>query len=90
MLLVGDEESANTACYWVIGVNDLDPKPLERAMGEVLTPEEFEIGAFPGIQSHGVVEVEKPPAPFDERDHRALLLGRHPDELRAIIRPRPL
>src|SRR4051812_43199443 len=87
MLLIGDEEAKHTAGDGVIRVDDLDAESLQRPVADVPAPDEVEVGAIGGVQSHGVMEVEEPPTPLDERGHRTLLLGSHPGEMRAVVPP---
>ena len=82
VLLVGDEELADAAGDRMVRVDDLDPEPLQRAMADVSAAHQVEIRAAGRIKSHRVVQVEEPAASLDERDHRMLLLGCHPDEIR--------
>ncbi len=90
VLLVGDEETAHTTGDRMIRVDDLDPEPLQRAVADVAASNEIEVGTVLGIQCQGVVNVNKPSTPFDERDDRALLLGRHPGEIRTRVALRAL
>src|SRR4051812_2106522 len=90
VLLVGGEIGSNASRHGVVGVDDLDPEPLQWAVADVASPHEVEVGAAGGIKTHGVMEIEEAAAPFHEGGHGALLLRSHPDEVVLAILVRTL
>ena len=90
VLFVGDEEAADAASDGVLRVDDLHSESLQWAVADVAASDEVEIRTVVGIEPHRIMEVEEPSAPLDERDHRALLLGRHPGEMRGRVALRAL
>ena len=67
----------------MLAIDHLDAKPLQRPMPDVPPANQPQIRPIVGIQSHRVVQIEKPAAAMHEIHHGLLLVGRHP----YIIRP---
>jgi hypothetical protein len=81
MLLIGHEKVLDAARYRMSGIDDFDPKTLERAMAQEAASHQVEIGPIRGIEAERIVQAEEPTASLDERGHCALLLRGHPDEM---------
>ena len=85
VLFIGDKESVDTAGDRMGLFDDVDLEPLERAVADVPASHQVEIRTIGGVQSHRIVQVEEAPASLNKRDNGTLLLGLHPDEVRASV-----
>src|SRR5262249_39756038 len=90
MLLVGREEGAHTARDRVLGIDHLDAEPLQRTMADVAASYQLPVGTVWWIPPHRVAQVQAAAPAFEKFGHRALLLGCHPDEMRASVLLRAL